>query len=36
MPTSICLNGTATLDCSMNEKLVCFSALAACGDLQEK
>lgn len=36
MPTSICLNGTATLDCSMNEKLVCFNALAACGDLQEK
>lgn len=36
MPASIYLNGSATLDCSMNEKLVCFNALAACGDLQEK
>lgn len=36
MPTTIYLNGTATLDCSMNEKLMCFNALAACSDLQEK
>lgn len=36
MPISIYLNGTVTLDCSMNEKLMCFNALAACSDLQEK
>lgn len=36
MPTSIYLNGTETLDCSMNEKLVRFNASTACGDLQEK
>lgn len=36
MPPAIYLNGTATLDCSMNEKLMCFNALAACSDLQEK
>lgn len=36
MSASIYLNGIATLDCSMNEKLVCFNALAACSDLQEK
>lgn len=36
MPTSIYLNATATLDCSMNEKPVCFGALEACYDLQEK
>lgn len=36
MPTTIYLNGTGTLDCSMNEKLLCFNALAACSDLQEK
>lgn len=36
MPASIYLNSSAMLDCSMNEKLVCFKALAACGDLQEK
>lgn len=36
MPASIYLNSNAMLHCSMNEKLVCFKAVAACGDLQEK
>lgn len=35
MPTPIYLNGTATLDCSVKEKLERFSASAARGDLQE-
>jgi len=36
MPASIYLNGSKTLDWSIYEKLVCFNALAACSDLQEK
>lgn len=29
MPASISLNGTAGLDCSMNEKMVCFQSLGS-------